>query len=217
VTYMEDYASVIKGWREYELDKAGREYVLGELLGGRTLAHAVAARLVDTAGEVFALLPFGATQEALLDFESGGKLPQAPATPGHVPGSMQRVPDDSEVAAGVVSTCLRQGGGVALFEDINGSPTDRAVVARKDWCWTLGEEVYYRATAQSSRDQISQLIRWSRTPFYSFLVVTAGPLAVQLTADARSSGVGEIAAAAQLVAVGAYDGESRIYWRTGAT
>jgi hypothetical protein len=191
------------------LGPEGREYVLGRLRAGHTLAQCLIEQWSGFR-HAHTLLPHGIGTESLTDFASGGKLSAGRPDGGE---SVVRITNTNSVlierirkhlGAGEINACI--------FENAVAARSD-PYVARLASVFFFEDEVYhYLLPSSRSDDTIAATVKAAKSiPQFIGVLTQCSVKAANLDrASVRSDFLQGVARDAQVIIAGAYDGESYV-------
>jgi hypothetical protein len=204
-------------FEEHEFHENAIAYLKKCLSHGKTIAKLLLERDDLDDGAIRSLLPKSVSREAVLDFESGGKLPRT---------NTVRVPDkpslrielkansDPALAAEILKFLRNDAENLCLFEDALAAAGDPFLKSLDSRLWFYGDEVYHLITSTDSvTEKILQAIRPARS-WLTIGVLTDGPPRNQYGDRGNLSflDLNLLAQQAEKIIVGAYDGESYLIW-----
>jgi hypothetical protein len=207
---------------EARVGPPAEQFIRERLAKGCTLAKAALQALPLAQGQIVTLLPPGVLPQSVDDFGTGGKLPPLPETEWKTAQSrgealrMIPVPNtDSWLVAKIKDHLGKAADHVCVFEDQFKQPKDPVVQKLLTRYATFNDEVYHLLFQDDAEDQrILDTIRGAKGGPIFIGVLTTWPL------EPRVGGAGvlsraqlqTLAASAQKLFVGAYDGEGYLIW-----
>jgi hypothetical protein len=191
------------------LGPEGREYVLGQLRAGHTLANC----LIDQWSEfrqAHTLLPRGTSAESLTDFASGGKVSGGRPHEGE---SVVRIPNTDSVLVERIRAHLRtQASNVCILENAVADRGD-PYIDKLGSVFFFEDEVYHYLLSTSRSDEmITATVKAAKSIPQFIGVLTQCPTEARKLdrASVPLDFLQAVARSAQVIIAGAYDGESYV-------
>ena len=205
-------------------DKTGHsaaiEYMKHVLTQGHTLAKFLLQSVKPQMGTIFILSPDPLDSSQALQFESG-HFPQEPVSAliGGLPGAMSPVADSDDELVSLISLLLDTPGAACLLESSRASGGDPWLQRARSCVATREDEAFHALFSEDhTEDKIADAILEARGIPEALFIGAVGKLAPEtaksiLTQKALAAKTLEsFAETAQLVFVGAYDGEGYVVW-----
>lgn len=210
-------------YTEARLGQAAGQFMKECLASGNTLARLVLETLRLEQSEITTFLPLGTAPESVQDFGSGGKLPAPPssewkyAQAGNESLRMVPVPNtDAELGAKIKEYLLSGNNRVCVLEDALKKPSDPVLSALTTKYATYGSEVYHLLLQEHAQDDsIFTAMKSAKSipTFIGVMTSCARPRELATTGEISVDELRELAKRAEIVFVGAYDGEGYLLWR----
>jgi hypothetical protein len=180
--------------------KPAIQYFLQTLKCGGVADTDLADRLLSQ-GACYAIAPNNIDDQRLVGFELGGILPAEPKV-FHGSYLIQPTPNTARIAASIASKELSSMSTPMLWihEPLL---TEKEVVAKNLPYQRIGKELYLLFDKRAET-QTMELIQQSLLSWHFLAVVTDGSVQIK--------SVEQLVLYARLILVGAYDGESFLYW-----
>jgi hypothetical protein len=213
-------AEIMTRYREFSLDAAALAYIRQCLELGHTLSRRLGDRDL-AAGRVTTRLPAEADTSELMMFEWGRKLKPMPEIDRLVESGngttvrMSAVPNTNEDLSLLVQRFLRENrDNVLIIENWLARRSDPELSRRKSRVVTFEDEVYTVVCADDLQ-LVPRAIMESATPGVFIAALATIPLDLCGSRDNNlfsADALAACAAAAEVMIVGAYDGEAYLFW-----
>jgi hypothetical protein len=193
------------------------EYTLLCLGSGLTLSRSLEARIKHV-GAVATGLPMGVASDGKVHFREGRRLPRM-ATPSRCGGNTVATPNtDDCLVAHVAHSLGSTPGRIFLVENALARRGDTSVRHFRSRLLFHAEEVYHAVWGSEANEHDIRLALTDGRSVLEFVAVLSSlPEGTEFVSDQISQArIARLAACADEVIVGAYDGESFILWTLSA-
>jgi len=210
----------MKKLKKYRLNsEITLKYIIYNLEGGNVLSHEILKSIESNEGHFFTLLPHDANIERLYEFEAGVILPQNPEIKCFTNGreeSYSITPSIKNELEHIIYNELKNNPKYScLFEDLLNSPksSHSEFFKLNNLIFFYHQEVYYLVTHENlKKNNISKCLHNSNALWHSLCVVSKANYKSLKDQKITLNQIHEISTHAELVIVGAYDGEGYIFW-----
>jgi hypothetical protein len=191
-------------------------YLQDNLSGGYTLCNRLLDLITFSDGHFFTLLPQDANLQNIYRFSCGEILPQYPEREIEVLKRKyigRAIPTLQDELGMFIFKMINKNKLSCVFDDVVQSPTDPHVELFHSHGLIYNEEIYYLITPKNNvLETVLKCIEESNAIWHSLCILTEANFNEMKDKKLSLEKLDEICLKAQIIVVGAYDGEGYIFW-----